>query len=353
VRAPLDRADSREEIFLAAPLSLRFRSPFRLALAAGIALAALPFCRAGEAAAEPKKQYWATSLSGTVDSGILQGLQDAVARGEQGWLDVSRRASDPARAPGINLILYHVGGNCRIGDDCRRFPASQPTRDGWGDSERAVDLADPPVRAIVIADLMRIVQSADQIAARGATVGVHLDNVHRLDADGLAKVFNEYLQGVEALRKEGLIGRDRAVGYIAKNNPAAFARALEERSLAALPLYQVNENATLGQDGRLDRNSRVAQETGRRYGIPVFLKTFGTDVAHVLEQNGGPARVYVSPEMTRQMAQMPDIAGAAWSPDERRYQPTLFAQGAAVEGPLPYRLGAASEDGAVRGRTID
>ncbi len=313
-------------------------------LALGFLLGTLPVFWSGGAFAQAKKHYWATSLSGTVDSNILQGLQDAVARGEQGWLDVSRRASDAARAPGINLILYHVGGNCRIGNDCSRFPATQPTRDGWSDSERAVDLTDPQVRTIVVADLLRIVQNADQIAPPGATVGVHLDNVHRLDADGLAKIFNEYLHAVEAARQQGLISKGRAVGYIAKNNPAAFARALEERSLEALPLYQINENATLSPDGALDRASRIAQQNGRRYGIPVFLKTFGTDVAHTVDQTGAPTRVYVSPEMTRQMAQLPDISGAAWSPDERRYQPTLFAQGAAVEGPLPYRSRTASDD---------
>jgi hypothetical protein len=34
--------------------------------------------------------------------------------------------------------------------------------------------------------------------------------------------------------------------------------------------------------------------------------------------------------MTRRMAEMPNVAGAAWSSDEAHYQPTLFAQGAAV-----------------------
>jgi len=99
----------------------------------------------------------------------------------------------------------------------------------------------------------------------------------------------------------------------------------------------INENATLSQDGMLDRASRAAQELGRRYGIPVFLKTFGTDVAYTIEQNGRTVKVYVSQEMTKQMAQLPDIAGAAWSPDEARYQPTLFAQGAPVrEVTAPY-----------------
>jgi len=37
---------------------------------------------------DAKKQYWATSLSRTVEADLLQGLQAALARGETGWLDV-------------------------------------------------------------------------------------------------------------------------------------------------------------------------------------------------------------------------------------------------------------------------
>lgn len=301
------------------------------------ALVALPvFCSSG-AWADPKKHYWATSLSGTIDASLLQGLREAIVRDETAWLDVDPGFHVPVRKSGINLVFYHVGGNCVIGSDCKRFPLSEPTTDGWGDRERMIDLNDPQARRIVVADLIKIVQQADQVAPKGTTVGVHLDNVHRLDAEGMAAIFNEYLQAVEVAKQEGLIARARKVGYIAKNNPTAFRQALDRRLLDAAPLYQINENATLSQDGTLDRASRAAQDLGRRYGIPVFLKTFGTDVAYTLEQNGKPVKVYVSPEMTRQMAQLPDIAGAAWSPDEARYQPTLFAQGAPVrEAAAPY-----------------
>ena len=234
---------------------------------------------------ESKRQYWATSLSPTVDKGLLQGLREAVARGEVGWLDVDPKFPVPAMTPGINLILYHVGGNCYIGADCDRFPSSEPTGDRWGDKERTIDLNDPQTRKIVVADLIGIVRQGDELAPMGSIVGVHLDNVHRLDADGLARMFNDYLQAVEAARHQGLISRTRAVGYIAKNNPEAFREALDQRLLAAAPLYQINENATLSRDGVLDDDLRVAQQTGRRYGIPVFLKTFGTDVAYTIEQN--------------------------------------------------------------------
>jgi hypothetical protein len=300
-------------------------------------LAVLTLLASAGAQAEPKKHYWATSLHWSIDSGLLQGLREAAARGEVGWLDIAPRAPVPTRIGGVNLILYHVGGNCRIGSDCDRFPASQPPTDGWGESERTVDLNDPTVRKIVVADLVKIVQLADQQAAQGSTVGVHVDNVHRLDAGGLAALFNEYLQAVEAAKQQGLIAKTRKVGYIAKNNPHVFRTALDQKLLDAAPLYQINENAKLQQDGTLDRGSRVAQQLGRRYGIPVFLKTFGTDVAYTTVEKGNPVKVYVSEEMTRQMAVLPDIAGAAWSADEARYQPTLFAQGAAVrEVAFPY-----------------
>ena len=120
-------------------------------------------------------------------------------------------------------------------------------------------------------------------------------------------------------------------GYIAKNNPARFLTALDRRLLDAAPLYQINENATLDKDGALDRASRAARQVGERYGIPVFLKTFGTDVAYTVEQNGKRQDVNVTEAMTEQMAKLPHIAGAAWSPDERRYKPTLFAQGSPVQ----------------------
>jgi len=100
--------------------------------------------------------------------------------------------------------------------------------------------------------------------------------------------------------------------------------------LDAPPLYQINENAKLNADGNLDDASRIAQEIGRRCSIPVFLKTFGSDVAYTIEQDGDSVNVDVSEEMTRQMAQMPDISGAAWSADEENYHPTLFVQGSPV-----------------------
>jgi hypothetical protein len=121
------------------------------------------------------------------------------------------------------------------------------------------------------------------------------------------------------------------VGYIAKNNPEGFKKAVDGKLLRTLPLYQINENAKLDQNGALDKSSQVAQEIGRRYNIPVFLKTFGTDVAYTTQQDGKAVEVFVSEEMTRQMATKPYISGAAWSADEARYQPTLFAQGAAVK----------------------
>jgi hypothetical protein len=312
-----------------------------IAAVSGLAIGALLISWLMGAFGESKKQYWATSLSRTVDGGLLQGLQEAVARGEVGWLDVDPKFPVPAMTPGVNLILYHVGGNCYIGADCDRFPASEPTGDQWGDKERMIDLNDPETRKIVVADLLGIVRQADELAPNGSTVGVHLDNVHRLDADGLAGIFNEYLQAVEAARQQGLISKTRMVGYIAKNNPEAFREALDQRLLDAAPLYQINENAISSRDGMLDDDSRIAQQIGRRYGIPVFLKTFGTDVAYTIEQDGNQVNVHVSPDMTRRMAQIPSISGAAWSPDEARYQPTLFAQGSPVRQvlfPYPSRL---------------
>ena len=288
------------------------------------------------AAAELKKQYWATSLTRSVDNGLLQGLYKAVARGEVGWLDVDAAKSIPRLEPGINLVLYHVGGNCYIGEDCDRFPASEPTGDQWSDQERTIDLNDPATRKTVIDDLIALVRKGDEVAPAHAVVGVHLDNVHSLGAPGLADVFNDFLKAVEAARRRGLISGARAVGYVAKNNPEAFNQALDRKLLEARPLYQINENAKLSQDGTLDRDSRIAQQIGRQYCLPVFLKTFGSDVAYATEQDGDEVKIYVSKEMTRRMAQLPDISGAAWSADEGRYHPTIFVQGSPVpQPPLP------------------
>jgi hypothetical protein len=302
-----------------------------------LAIGALLVLGPADPAGEPKYQYWATSLAGAVDEGLLRGLFQAVARGEVGWLDVDPKHAIARLVPGINVILYHVGGNCYIGSDCDRFPASEPTGDQWGDTERIIDLDDPATRTIVIEDLVAIVQQADGSTPEGSIIGVHLDNVHKLDAQGLADVFNAFLKAVEAARRQGLISRTREVGYIAKNNPDAFKQALDDGLLDAMPLYQINENAKLSQDGILDRDSRTAQQIGRQYAIPVFLKTFGSDIAYTIEQNGRKQIVYTSQEMTRQMAQLPNISGAAWSADERNYHPTLFVQGSPVRPRRPQR----------------
>ncbi len=282
-------------------------------------------------AAEPKKQYWATSLTRTVEASLLRGLYDAVAHGAVGWLAVDPDNLIPRVTTGINLILYHVGGNCYTGDDCDRFPLSEPTGDRWGDTERVIKLDDPAARKIVIDDLLVIVKKGDKLAPDGSIVGIHLDNVHRLGAEQLADVFNEFLRAVEAARQRGQISKTRDVGYIAKNNPDAFKEALERGLFDAVPLYQINENATLDQDGVLDQASRIAQEIGRQYCIPVFLKTFGSDVAYTtVDRDGKTMNVTVSQEMTRRMAQLPSISGAAWSVDEGRYHPIIFVEGSPV-----------------------
>ncbi len=183
------------------------------------------------------------------------------------------------------------------------------------------------MRKILIADLVGLVRKADKIAPAGAVVGVHVDNVHKLLADGLADLFNEYLAAVEKARREGTISKDRKVGYVAKNNAAQFQRALTEKLLKTPPLYQIQENAELDQDGMLDFRSRTAAETGRRCNIPAFLKTFGSDVAYTSRDG---EEVKVSPAMAEKMAQMPHISGVAWSRDESSYRPTLYVQGAPV-----------------------
>ena len=143
-----------------------------------------------------QKQYWATSLTETVDDNVLNGLYVAVRRGEVGWLDVDPKFPLPRLIPGINLILYHVGGNCYIGTDCNRFPSSEPSRDRWGDTEHTIDLNDIAARQIVIEDLVTIVEQGDKVTPEVSIVGVHLDNVHRLTAEGLAEVFNGFLKAV-------------------------------------------------------------------------------------------------------------------------------------------------------------
>jgi hypothetical protein len=303
------------------------RTAFACMLASGLLLASYLPAKPGDL----RKQYWATSLSGSVDDELLSGLYRAIARNEVGWLDVDPTSSIPPLEPSINLILYHVGGNCYVGDDCDRFPSSEPTGDRWGATERQIDLDDPIARKIVIGDLVRIVKQGDKIAPAGSIVGIHLDNVHKLAAQALADTFNEFLAEVEAARKQGSISKSRKVGYVAKNNPKRFAEALEKKLLRAPPLYQINENARLDQEGTLDAGSQIAQEIGSRCSIPVFLKTFGSDVAYTIVPDDSEVNVAVSEDMARQMAQMPNISGVAWSADEGRYHPTLFAQGSGVK----------------------
>ena len=279
---------------------------------------------------ELRKQYWATSLSGAVHDTVLQGLYEAVTRGEVGWLDVDWQNGIPKMHRGINLILYHVGGNCYTGSDCDRFPSSEPTGDRWGKTERVIDLSDAAARKVVVGDLLKLARHADEIAPAGSIIGVHLDNVHKLDARGLADVFNEFLKNVKAAQDRGLISKTRKIGYAAKNNPQAFREALERNWLDAPPLYQINENARLDRNRVLDPELRIAQQVGKLCRIPVFLKTFGSDVAYTIEENGEQPNVFVTKEMSEEMAQMPDVSGVAWSPDEANYHPTVFFQGSPV-----------------------
>jgi hypothetical protein len=282
------------------------------------------------ATSEAKKHYWATSLSGGVEPVLLQGLQGAVARGEIGWLDIDPRESAPTSAASSNLVLYHVGGNCYLGADCNRFPSADTTGTRWDNNERAIDLYEAVVRKIVIADLVAMVERADKVMPPASIIGVHVDNVHRLSERAIAALFNEYLAAVDLAKGQGSISPQRVIGYIAKNNPEAFKRALDRRLLKVRPLYQIVENASLDRDGMLDETSQLAQEFSRRYGIPVFLKTFGSDIAHTAIRNGRLVEVPVSHEMASRMAQLPDIAGVAWSVDEGSYHPTLFVQGSPI-----------------------
>jgi hypothetical protein len=242
---------------------------------------------------------------------------------------------------GTNLILYHVGGNCYIGDDCGRFPASKQLEGRWAEEEREIDLTDPAVRKIVVDDMIGLVKQADQWAPSGSIVGVHLDNVHRLDAGALAELFNEFLQAVDTARKDLLISSGRAVGYVAKNNPEGFKEALDKRLLKTPPLYLINENALLGEKGEFDESTGIAQALGRSHNIPVFLMTFGSDIAYVIERDGKSEDVHVSEDMARQMAKRRNITGVAWSPDEQRYHPTLYVAGAPISSKICEKVAAA------------
>jgi hypothetical protein len=305
----------------------------RRTVTAAIAAAGLLSVVSAGRADNLKYQYWATSLSGTVDEAVMRGLYDAVAHGAVGWLDIDPIRPIPRMQPGINLVLYHVGGNCYVGKDCDRFPSSEPTGDMWGDKERSIDLGDEETRKLVIDDLIAMLKKGDEAAPPDSVVGVHLDNVHRVSAQILAEVFNDFLKAVEDARQQGQISKSRQIGYVAKNNAKAFKRALDQGLITIPPLYQINENPKLSEDGSLDGGSRAAQELGRQYCVPVFLKAFGSDVAFTIEQDGDQKDTYVSEDMARQMARMPDISGVAWSIDERRYHPTVFVQGSPVARP--------------------
>jgi hypothetical protein len=305
--------------------------PFRaFAFASLVAIAFAATYAPSATSGEHRKHYWATSLSGGVEPILLHGLRDALGRGEIGWLDIDPKESEPISPASANLVLYHVGGNCYLGADCNRFPSAETTGTRWDNNERAIDLYEPIVRKIVIADLVAMIERADKLTPPAAIIGVHVDNVHRLNERVIAALFNEYFAAVDVAKRQGSISQLRQVGYIAKNNPEVFKRALDRRLLSTRPLYQIVENASLDRDGVLDETSQVAQEFGRRYGIPVFLKTFGSDIAHSLMHNGRAIPVPVSQEMAWRMAQLPDIAGVAWSVDEGSYHPTLFVQGSAV-----------------------
>jgi hypothetical protein len=307
-----------------------------LALLIGVAAAALPkfwpfdLKKPWFGTGDLKKQYWATSLTRTVEPSLLDGLREALARGETGWLDIDPKFPVPPIAPGTNLIFYHVGGNCYVGADCARFSKSEQINGLWSEEEQKIDLSDEMNRKIVIADLVQILQHADQVAPKGSVIGVHVDNLHRVEPVLLAQIFNELSSAVDAAKRQGLIAKERVTGYIAKNNPSGFINALDAKLLEAPPFYVINENATLDENGVLDDNSRDAQELGERYGIPVFLKTFGSDIAYTIERAGQETDVFVSPDMTRKMTELPNISGAAWSIDEERYHPMYFFQGSPV-----------------------
>jgi hypothetical protein len=102
-----------------------------------------------------------------------------------------------------------------------------------------IDLADAAARKVVVDDLLKLARHADEIAPASSIIGVHLDNVHKLDARGLADVFNEFLKSVKAAQDRGLISKARKIGYVAKNNPQAFREALKQSWLDAPPLYQI------------------------------------------------------------------------------------------------------------------
>jgi len=79
----------------------------------------------------------------------------------------------------------------------------------------------------------------------------------------------------------------------------------------------------------------LAQEIGRQYCIPVFLKTFGSDEHYDRGKSDDQQTVYVSEDMTRRMAQLPTFPG--WpGRSTKAVSPTIFRAGiAGSTRPLP------------------
>ena len=131
-------------------------------LAGTLAVGALLVLWPADPAGEPKYQYWATSLAGAVDDGLLRGLYQAVARGEVGWLDVDPKhplprldARDQCDPLSCRWKLLHR-------QRLRPISCFRADRGSMGRHRSAsIDLNDPATRKIVIEDLVAIVQQAD------------------------------------------------------------------------------------------------------------------------------------------------------------------------------------------------
>jgi hypothetical protein len=67
------------------PHGWKFRIGMIAVVAGALVIGALLYSMFG---LKLQKQYWATSLTNSVNNGILRGLYEAVDRGEIGWLDV-------------------------------------------------------------------------------------------------------------------------------------------------------------------------------------------------------------------------------------------------------------------------
>jgi len=73
----------------------------------------------------------------------------------------------------------------------------------------------------------------------------------------------------------------------------------------------------LSDDGVLNSASRLAQEIGRQYCIPVFLKTFGSDEAYTIGQDDDQQTVLrIGGYDAADGAASRNISGVAWSIDE-------------------------------------